>query len=94
MFDAKRGAVYVPERSEGTLVSEAPLRPGHMFAVGRSVGGEYAAYKLGNKAVADTFRFESEGIVDSHATSEGTDTVWSFFISNGSQVAARKALGT
>ena len=42
--------IGVPEQSSGTLVPEAPLQPGHVFAVGRSVSDEYAVYKLENKA--------------------------------------------
>lgn len=79
--------IYVPEQSEGTLVSEAPLQPGHVFAVGRSVEGDYAVYKLENKAVAGTFRFESEGIGGSRAARESIEAAWSCFTNNGSQVA-------
>ena len=79
--------IYVPEQSEGTLVPEAPLQPGHVFAVGRSVEGDYAVYKLENKAVAGTFRFESEGIGGSRAARESIEAAWSCFTNNGSQVA-------
>ncbi|MEE8723299.1 MAG: BREX system Lon protease-like protein BrxL [Atopobiaceae bacterium] len=80
--------VYVPEQSEGTLVPEAPLQPGHVFAVGCSEGGDYAVYKLENKAVAGTFRFESEGIGGSRAAREGIDAAWRCFENNGDRVAA------
>lgn len=80
--------VYVPEQSEGTLVPEAPLQPGHVFAVGRSEGGDFAVYKLENKAVAGTFRFESEGIGGSRAAREGIDAAWRCFENNGNRVAA------
>ena len=80
--------IYVPEQSEGTLVPEAPLQPGHVFAVGRNVDGEYAVYRLENKAVAGTFRFESEGIGGSRQAREGVDAAWSCFENNGEHVAA------
>lgn len=80
--------IYVPEQSEGTLVPEAPLQPGHVFAIGRSVDGEYAVYRLENKAVAGTFRFESEGIGGSRQAREGVDAAWSCFENNGEHVAA------
>ncbi len=80
--------IYVPEQSEGTLVPEAPLQPGHVFAVGRSVEGDYAVYKLENKAVAGSFRFESEGIGGSRAARESIDAAWSCFVNSGGKVAA------
>lgn len=54
--------VPVPEQSEGTLVPEAPLLPGHVFGIGRSPFGDWAVYCLENKAVAGDFRFKTEGI--------------------------------
>ena len=43
--------VNVPEQSPDSLIPEATLMPGHVFAIGRSVQDEYAIYKLENKAV-------------------------------------------
>lgn len=80
--------VYMPEQSEGTLVPEAPLQPGHVFAVGRSVGGDYAVYKLENKAVAGSFRFEDEGIGGNRAARESIEAAWRCFENNGDRVAA------
>lgn len=80
--------VGVPEQSSGTLVPEVPLQPGHVFAVGRSVGDEYAVYKLENKAVAGSFKFESEGIGGNRAAREGIEAAWRFFENNGDRVAA------
>lgn len=80
--------VFVPEQSENTLVPEAPLQPGHVFAVGRSVNDEYAVYKLENKAVAGSFRFENEGIGSNRAAKESIEAAWRCFENNGDRVAA------
>lgn len=80
--------IYVPEQSENTLVPEAPLQPGHVFAVGRSVDDEYAVYKLENKAVAGSFRFENEGIGGNRAARESIEAAWRCFENNGDRVAA------
>ena len=80
-------AITVPEQSDGTLVPEAPLQPGHVFAVGRSVDDEYAIYKLENKAVAGSFRFENEGIGGNRAARESIEAAWRCFENNGDKVA-------
>lgn len=80
--------IFVPEQSDGSLVPEAPLQPGHVFAVGRSVDDEYAIYKLENKAVAGNFRFESEGIGGNRAAKESIEAAWRCFENNGDRVAA------
>lgn len=80
--------IYVPEQSENTLVPEAPLQPGHVFSVGRSLSGERAVYKLENKAVAGSFRFENEGIGGNRAARESIEAAWRCFENNGDRVAA------
>ncbi|MEG0303686.1 protease Lon-related BREX system protein BrxL, partial [Gordonibacter sp.] len=80
--------IYVPEQSENTLVPEAPLQPGHVFAVGRSIDDEYAVYKLENKVVAGSFRFENEGIGGNRAARESIEAAWRCFENNGDRVAA------
>ncbi|MEG2533723.1 MAG: protease Lon-related BREX system protein BrxL, partial [Gordonibacter sp.] len=78
--------IYVPEQSENTLVPEAPLQPGHVFAVGRSIDDEYAVYKLENKVVAGSFRFENEGIGGNRAARESIEAAWRCFENNGDRV--------
>ena len=80
--------IAVPEQSEGTLVPDAPLQPGHVFAVGRSVEDECAVYRLENKAVAGTFRFEHEGIGGNRVARESVEAAWRCFENNGDRVAA------
>lgn len=80
--------VGVPEQSDDSLVPEAPLQPGHVFAIGRSVNGEYAIYKLENKAVAGSYRFQSEGVGGNRPARESIDAAWHYFTNNADRVAA------
>ena len=80
--------VFVAEQADETLIPEAPLQPGHVFAIGRSIGDEYAVYKLENKAVAGSFRFENEGVGSNRAARECIEAAWSCFENNGDRVAA------
>ena len=79
--------VYVPEQSAGTLVPEAQLLPGHVFAVGCSQSGEAAVYKLENKAVAGECKFAHEGIGNNRSVRETMDAAFKFFQDNASRVA-------
>ena len=80
--------VFVAEQVDETLIPEAPLQPGHVFAIGRSIDDEYAVYKLENKAVAGSFRFENEGVGSNRAARECIEAAWSCFENNGDRVAA------
>ena len=79
--------VGVPEQSDNSLVPEAPLQPGHVFGVGRSIEGKCAVYKLENKAIAGGCRFQSEGI-GSRGARESIDAAWNYFVNNANRVAA------
>lgn len=80
--------VGVPEQSDDSLVPEAPLQPGHIFGIGRSVTGEYAIYKLENKAVAGSCRFQKEGVGSNRSARESIDAAWQYFTNNANRVAA------
>lgn len=80
--------VGVPEQSEGTLIPEGSLLPGHVFGVGRSPMGDWGVYKLENKAVAGDFRFKTEGIGYSRAVRESMDAAFRYFEGNSARVAA------
>ena len=54
--------VRVPEQADDTLVPDAPLTPGHVFGIGRGADGEYAIYKLENKAVQGSGKLQIEGV--------------------------------
>lgn len=80
--------VFVAEQADETLMLEAPLQPGHVFAIGRSIDDERAVYKLENKAVAESSRFENEGVRSNRAARECIEAAWSCFENNGDHVAA------
>lgn len=79
--------VGVPEQSDNSLVPEAPLQPGHVFGIGRSIEGKHAVYKLENKAVAGSCHFQYKGI-GSRSARESIDAAWSYFVNNANRVAA------
>lgn len=79
--------VGAPEQSDNSLVPEAPLQPGHVFGIGRSIEGKHAVYKLENKAVAGSCHFQYEGI-GSRSARESIDAAWSYFVNNANKVAA------
>lgn len=79
--------VGVPEQSDNSLVPEAPLQPGHVFGIGRSIEGKHAVYKLENKAVAGSCHFQYEGI-GLRSARESIDAAWSYFVNNANRVAA------
>ena len=80
--------IGVPEQSTDTLIPEGQLLPGHVFAVGRSVGGDYAIYKLENKAVSGSCKFQHEGVGGVRSARESIDAAWHYFRYNGGRVAA------
>lgn len=80
--------VGVPEQSDGTLIPDSQLLPGHVFAVGRSRStGEYAVYKLENKAVAGNLEFKTEGIGFNRPVNDAVHAAFRIFKDKGMQVA-------
>lgn len=71
--------IYVPEQSEGTLIPDGPLHPGHVFGIGRSLTEEEAVYKLENRAVDGEFKFEIEGIGSNRAVRDTMDAAFRYF---------------
>ncbi len=59
-----------------------------MFAVGESQSGEYAIYKLENKAVIGEFKFKHEGIGSNRAVRDTMDAAFEFFQNNAQRVTA------
>lgn len=58
----------VPEQTSGSLIPQATLPVGHVFAVGESVEtGEMCIYKLENKAVSGTGSMKTQGIEGFHS---------------------------
>lgn len=80
--------VGVLEQSEGTLVPEGSLLPGHVFGIGRAPSGDWDVYRLENKAVAGDFRFKTEGIGYSRTVRESMDAAFRYFEGNAARVVA------
>ena len=80
--------VYVPEQSRDTLVPDGELLPGHVFAVGHSIDGEMAVYRLENKAVSGDFRLTYEGLGSSRQVKDGIEAAFKYFENNAARVAA------
>ena len=85
--------VHVPEQSDDTLIPDAPLMPGHVFAVGHSQDGEMAVYKLENKAVVGECKFKHEG-VGSPRVRETLEAAFENFESLGSRVVPGMHIGS
>ena len=85
--------VYVPEQSEDTLIPEASPLPGHVYSVARSQAGEYAVYKLENKAVSGDFKFVTEGIGTNRPAKESMEAAFKYFESNANRVASGMRTG-
>lgn len=79
--------VSVPEQSSDTLIPDAALLPGHVYAVGSSIEGECALYKLENKAVPGDFKFQTEGIGWSRSVRESMEAAFRYLESNADKVA-------
>ena len=84
---AENHVVYVPEQSKSALVPDGPLQAGHVFAVGHSIEGEMAVYKLENKAVAGDFKLETEGLGYNRAVNDGIEAAFKYFGNNANKVA-------
>ena len=81
--------VYVPEQSSGSLVPEGELKPGHVFAIGRSADdNEMAVYKLENTAVAGEFKLKTEGIGNNRQVKDNIEAAFKYFENNAPRVAA------
>lgn len=85
---AENHVVYVPEQSQGSLVPDGELQPGHVFGIGRAVDGDMAVYRLENKAVKGDFRLTIEGLGGRRDVRETVDAAFEHFRENASRVAA------
>ena len=85
--------VYVPEQSAGTLIPDGQLLPGHVFGVGASQDGEYAVYKLENKAVAGECKFKHEGIGNNRPVRDTIEAAFKVFQDSAARVALGMNIG-
>lgn len=79
--------VPVPEQSEDTLVPEGALPPGHVFGIGRCLDGDFAVYRLENKATSGDFSFKTEG-VGPRVVRDTMEAAFENFKVKGGQVAS------
>ena len=79
--------IPVPEQAEDTLVPDAPLMPGHVFGIGRSPDGEYAVYKLENKAVSGEGKFQVEGVGSRRAVKYTLNAAFQQFRDNAALIS-------
>lgn len=80
--------VGVPEQSDGALIPDAQLLPGHVFGIGHSAAsGECAVYKLENRAVAGDFHLQTEGLGGYKTVKEAIKAAWQYFENNAARVA-------
>lgn len=86
--------IGVPEQSNDTLIPDGPLMPGQVFGVGKSLGGEFAVYKLENKAVAGEGKFSHEGIGNSRPVKDSVEAAHRLFMENASRVARGMHVGS
>ena len=86
--------IGVPEQSNDTLIPDGPLMPGQVFGVGKSVGGEFAVYKLENKAVAGEGKFSHEGIGNNRPVKDSVEAAHRLFMENASRVAQGMHVGS
>ncbi len=86
--------VGVPEQSSDTLIPDGPLMPGQVFGVGKSMGGEFAVYKLENKAVAGEGKFSHEGIGNNRPVKDSVEAAHRLFMENAPRVARGMHVGS
>ena len=79
--------IPMPEQAEDTLVPDAPLMPGHVFGIGRSLDGEYAVYKLENKAVSGEGKFQVEGVGSRRAVKDTLNAAFQQFRDNAALIS-------
>lgn len=79
--------VPVPEQSSETLVPAQKLPAGHVFAIGACQDdGEIAVYRLENKAVRGSGKFETQGIGNNRPLKESMNAAWAYFQNNAKKV--------
>lgn len=79
--------VSVPEQSSETLIPAQKLPSGHVFAIGAcQADGDVAVYRLENKAVRGSGKFETQGIGLNRPLKESMNAAWAFFQSNAKKI--------
>ena len=79
--------IDVPEQSDGTLIPDGSLLPGHVFGVGRAQDGDYAVWRLENKVVDGDCKLKTEGIGNNKSVRETIEAAFEYFRGNAARVA-------
>jgi ATP-dependent Lon protease len=86
--DGVNNVIDVPEYTPNTLIPDDALPTGHVFAVGKStISREMCVYRLENKAVSGSGKFEKQGIGNNRPVREAVDAAFKYFENN-----AKKAI--
>ena len=79
--------VFVPEQSSETLIPPQKLPSGHVFAIGScQADGDMAVYRLENKVVRGSGKFETQGIGNNRPLKESMNAAWAYFQSNAKKL--------
>ena len=75
--------VGVPEQTSDSLIPDAKLPCGHVFAVGASRStGEMCIYRMENKTVKGSGKMETQGVGNNRPVKECVNAAWTYFENN------------
>jgi ATP-dependent Lon protease len=78
--------VLVPEQGGGTLISEAPLKPGALHTVSRGSNGHLGLYRLETQVTAGNGQIKLSGLGSSAPAKESVKVGFDYFTANVGQV--------
>ena len=80
--------VGVGEQSSGTLIPTQKLPAGHVFAIGANqTDGEISVYRLENKTVRGTGKFETQGVSNfNRPLKDSLKAAWVYFENNAKSI--------
>ena len=85
--DGMEQVVSVPEQSSETLIPSQKLPAGHVFAVGANMAdGDEAVYRLENKMVRGSGKFEMQGVGNNRPLRESMTAAWYYFQNNAKKL--------
>ena len=85
--DGMEQVVGVPEQSSETLIPSQKLPAGHVFAVGANMAdGDEAVYRLENKMVRGSGKFEMQGVGNNRPLRESMTAAWYYFQNNAKKL--------
>lgn len=79
--------ISVPEQGGGKLIPEGLDKPGHVYVSGQSESGMLGIYKLENKVVTGSGKYEKSGVASHRGARESLDTAFRYFTANSKSVS-------